>query len=260
MKKALSLVLALAMVLSMGVIGFAADYTATTYTVTIGDTYEDEDGIFVDIDVDITDDKGVNSLEVAATNALGESYGTWLVETNPMEHKYTLQLADTVTEGWKVDDFEVAYITITTKDSDSAILDQDTYKVEYVAPEEVQDYVVAQMAAAYAAHSTTVKLDASQLDDQTLYVADWKYITNTYKDLWANTSAFLGMDLEVTLDNTIYSIPMADIIWYKNDVDFSIYSNVVDEDGYNLIRKLTGRHQESSGVRFRRHGLPRPDC
>lgn len=229
MKKALSLVLALAMVLSMAVVGFAATYTNKAYEVEIGDVYADGNNGYVDVDVDVLD-KNVTAIEVTAVD---DQNAKLMVNTvNALENTYKIWVSS------DIDNFVKAYITVTVKNG-KTVVEQNTYTVEYTPAPVAQEYLIKQMEKAYKNHSTTVELDASKLDDETLYVADWKYITNTYKDLWTEAE-FLGMDLEVTLGTTIYSIPMADIIWYKNDVDFSIYTNVVDEDGYNLIRELTG--------------------
>lgn len=229
MKKALSLVLALAMVLSMAVVGFAATYTNKAYEVEIGDVYADGNNGYVDVDVDVLD-KNVTAIEVTAVD---DQNAKLMVNTvNALENTYKIWVSS------DIDNFVKAYITVAVKNGKN-VVEQNTYTVEYTPAPVAQEYLIKQMEKAYKNHSTTVELDASKLDDETLYVADWKYITNTYKDLWTKAE-FLGMDLEVTNGTTIYSIPMADIIWYKNDVDFSIYTNVVDEDGYNLIRELTG--------------------
>ena len=83
-------------------------------------------------------------------------------------------------------------------------------------------------------------IDAANLVDETLTTADWKYITNTYKNGWDNWDHnYLGSEITVVLGNTIYTIGVVDYTWTK-DVDFSIYTNVVTEEQYNAIRKLTG--------------------
>lgn len=234
MKKALSLVLALAMVLSMAVVGFAADVKGTNYTATIGDVKVADDGnYYVDIDIDVTTD-AVKDVVVTAVDAEGNA----LACTEISELKGTWQVWAATAESIKT--FEAAFITIETTGDASAILDQDTYKVVYEKPEAVQQEVIDALEYAYEHHLTAAVIDADNLEDETLYTADWKYITNTYKNGWDNWDHnYLGSEITVVLGTTIYTIGVVDYTWTK-DVDFSIYTNVVNEEQYNAIRKLTG--------------------
>ena len=125
MKKALSLVLALAMVLSMAVVGFAADVKGTNYTAKIGDIKVADDGnYYIDIDIDVTTD-AVKDVEVTAVDAEGNA----LLCTEVSELKGTWQVWAATADSIKT--FEAAFITIETTDENGAILDQDTYKVTY---------------------------------------------------------------------------------------------------------------------------------
>lgn len=236
MKKALSLVLALAMVLSMAVVGFAADVKGTNYTATIGDVKVADDGnYYVDIDIDVTTD-AVKDVVVTAVDAEGNK----LACTEISELKGTWQVWAATAESIKT--FEAAFITIeTTGEGSNVILDQDTYKVVYEKPEAVQQEVIDALEYAYEHHLTAAVIDASNLEDETLYTADWKYITNTYKNGWDNWDHnYLGSEITVVLGNTIYTIGVVDYTWTKA-VDFSFYTTgVVTEEQYNAIRKLTG--------------------
>ena len=234
MKKALSLVLALAMVLSMAVVGFAADVKGTNYTAKIGDMTKADDGnYYIDIDIDVTTD-AVKDVEVTAVDAEGNA----LLCTEVSELKGTWQIWAATADSIKT--FEAAFITIETTDENGAILDQDTYKVTYTAPAVAQPEVIAALEYAYQHHLTAAVIDAANLVDQTLTTADWKYITNTYKNGWDNWEHnYLGSEITVVLGTTIYTIGVVDYTWTK-DVDFSIYTNVVTEEQYNAIRKLTG--------------------
>ena len=234
MKKALSLVLALAMVLSMAVVGFAADVKGTNYTAKIGDMTKADDGnYYIDIDIDVTTD-AVKDVEVTAVDAEGNA----LLCTEVSELKGTWQIWAATADSIKT--FEAAFITIETTDENGAILDQDTYKVTYTAPAVAQQEVIAALEYAYQHHLTAAVIDAANLVDQTLTTADWKYITNTYKNGWDNWEHnYLGSEITVVLGTTIYTIGVVDYTWTK-DVDFSIYTNVVTEEQYNAIRKLTG--------------------
>ena len=234
MKKALSLVLALAMVLSMAVVGFAADVKGTNYTAKIGDIKVADDGnYYIDIDIDVTTD-AVKDVEVTAVDAEGNA----LLCTEVSELKGTWQVWAATADSIKT--FEAAFITIETTDENGAILDQDTYKVTYTAPAVAQQEVIDALEYAYQHHLTAAVIDAANLVDETLTTADWKYITNTYKNGWDNWDHnYLGSEITVVLGNTIYTIGVVDYTWTK-DVDFSIYTNVVTEEQYNAIRKLTG--------------------
>ena len=234
MKKALSLVLALAMVLSMAVVGFAADVKGTNYTAKIGDIKVADDGnYYIDIDIDVTTD-AVKDVEVTAVDAEGNA----LLCTEVSELKGTWQVWAATADSIKT--FEAAFITIGTTDENGAILDQDTYKVTYTAPAVAQQEVIDALEYAYQHHLTAAVIDAANLVDETLTTADWKYITNTYKNGWDNWDHnYLGSEITVVLGNTIYTIGVVDYTWTK-DVDFSIYTNVVTEEQYNAIRKLTG--------------------
>ena len=234
MKKALSLVLALAMVLSMAVVGFAADVKGTNYTAKIGDIKVSDDGnYYIDIDIDVTTD-AVKDVEVTAVDAEGNA----LLCTEVSELKGTWQVWAATADSIKT--FEAAFITIETTDENGAILDQDTYKVTYTAPAVAQQEVIDALEYAYQHHLTAAVIDAANLVDETLTTADWKYITNTYKNGWDNWDHnYLGSEITVVLGNTIYTIGVVDYTWTK-DVDFSIYTNVVTEEQYNAIRKLTG--------------------
>ena len=234
MKKALSLVLALAMVLSMAVVGFAADVKGTNYTAKIGDIKVADDGnYYIDIDIDVTTD-AVKDVEVTAVDAEGNA----LLCTEVSELKGTWQVWAATADSIKT--FEAAFITIETTDENGAILDQDTYKVTYTAPAVAQQEVIDALEYAYQHHLTAAVIDAANLVDETLTTADWKYITNTYKNGWDNWDHnYLGSEITVVLDNTIYTIGVVDYTWTK-DVDFSIHTNVVTEEQYNAIRKLTG--------------------
>ena len=234
MKKALSLVLALAMVLSMAVVGFAADVKGTNYTAKIGDIKVADDGnYYIDIDIDVTTD-AVKDVEVTAVDAEGNE----LLCTEVSELKGTWQVWAATADSIKT--FEAAFITIETTDENGAILDQDTYKVTYTAPAVAQQEVIDALEYAYQHHLTAAVIDAANLVDETLTTADWKYITNTYKNGWDNWDHnYLGSEITVVLGNTIYTIGVVDYTWTK-DVDFSIYTNVVTEEQYNAIRKLTG--------------------
>lgn len=234
MKKALSLVLALAMVLSMAVVGFAADVKGTNYTAKIGDMTKADDGnYYIDIDIDVTTD-AVKDVEVTAVDAEGNA----LLCTEVSELKGTWQIWAATADSIKT--FEAAFITIETTDENGAILDQDTYKVTYTAPAVAQQEVIDALEYAYQHHLTAAVIDAANLVDETLTTADWKYITNTYKNGWDNWEHnYLGSEITVVLGTTIYTIGVVDYTWTK-DVDFSIYTNVVTEEQYNAIRKLTG--------------------
>lgn len=234
MKKALSLVLALAMVLSMAVVGFAADVKGTNYTAKIGDIKVADDGnYYIDIDIDVTTD-AVKDVEVTAVDAEGNA----LLCTEVSELKGTWQVWAATADSIKT--FEAAFITIETTDENGAILDQDIYKVTYTAPAVAQQEVIDALEYAYQHHLTAAVIDAANLVDETLTTADWKYITNTYKNGWDNWDHnYLGSEITVVLGNTIYTIGVVDYTWTK-DVDFSIYTNVVTEEQYNAIRKLTG--------------------
>ena len=234
MKKALSLVLALAMVLSMAVVGFAADVKGTNYTAKIGDIKVADDGnYYIDIDIDVTTD-AVKDVEVTAVDAEGNA----LLCTEVSELKGTWQVWAATADSIKT--FEAAFITIETTDENGAILDQDTYKVTYTAPAVAQQEVIDALEYAYQHHLTAAVIDAANLVDETLTTADWKYITNTYKNGWDNWDHnYLGSEITGVLGNTIYTIGVVDYTWTK-DVDFSIYTNVVTEEQYNAIRKLTG--------------------
>lgn len=234
MKKALSLVLALAMVLSMAVVGFAADVKGTNYTAKIGDIKVADDGnYYIDIDIDVTTD-AVKDVEVTAVDAEGNA----LLCTEVSELKGTWQVWAATADSIKT--FEAAFITIETTDENGAILDQDTYKVTYTAPAVAQQEVIDALEYAYQHHLTAAVIDAANLVDETLTTADWKYITNTYKNGWDNWDHnYLGSEITVVLGTTIYTIGVVDYTWTK-DVDFSIYTNVVTEEQYNAIRKLTG--------------------
>ena len=234
MKKALSLVLALAMVLSMAVVGFAADVKGTNYTAKIGDIKVADDGnYYIDIDIDVTTD-AVKDVEVTAVDAEGNA----LLCTEVSELKGTWQVWAATADSIKT--FEAAFITIETTDENGAILDQDTYKVTYTAPAVAQQEVIDALEYAYQHHLTAAVIDAANLVDETMTTADWKYITNTYKNGWDNWDHnYLGSEITVVLGNTIYTIGVVDYTWTK-DVDFSIYTNVVTEEQYNAIRKLTG--------------------
>ena len=234
MKKALSLVLALAMVLSMAVVGFAADVKGTNYTAKIGDIKVADDGnYYIDIDIDVTTD-AVKDVEVTAVDAEGNA----LLCTEVSELKGTWQVWAATADSIKT--FEAAFITIETTDENGAILDQDTYKVTYTDPAVDQQEVIDALEYAYQHHLTAAVIDAANLVDETLTTADWKYITNTYKNGWDNWDHnYLGSEITVVLGNTIYTIGVVDYTWTK-DVDFSIYTNVVTEEQYNAIRKLTG--------------------
>ena len=234
MKKALSLVLALAMVLSMAVVGFAADVKGTNYTAKIGDIKVADDGnYYIDIDIDVTTD-AVKDVEVTAVDAEGNA----LLCIEVSELKGTWQVWAATADSIKT--FEAAFITIETTDENGAILDQDTYKVTYTAPAVAQQEVIDALEYAYQHHLTAAVIDAANLVDETLTTADWKYITNTYKNGWDNWDHnYLGSEITVVLGNTIYTIGVVDYTWTK-DVDFSIYTNVVTEEQYNAIRKLTG--------------------
>ena len=234
MKKALSLVLALAMVLSMAVVGFAADVKGTNYTAKIGDIKVADDGnYYIDIDIDVTTD-AVKDVEVTAVDAEGNA----LLCTEVSELKGTWQVWAATADSIKT--FEAAFITIETTDENGAILDQDTYKVTYTAPAVAQQEVIDALEYAYQHHLTAAVIDAANLVDETLTTADWKYITNTYKNGWDNWDHnYLGSEITVVLGNTIYTIGVVDYTWTK-DVDFSLYTNVVTEEQYNAIRKLTG--------------------
>ena len=234
MKKALSLVLALAMVLSMAVVGFAADVKGTNYTAKIGDIKVADDGnYYIDIDIDVTTD-AVKDVEVTAVDAEGNA----LLCTEVSELKGTWQVWAATADSIKT--FEAAFITIETTDENGAILDQDTYKVTYTAPAVAQQEVIDALEYAYQHHLTAAVIDAANLVDETLTTADWKYITNTYKNGWDNWDHnYLGSEITVVLGNTIYTIGVVDYTWTK-DVDFSIYTHVVTEEQYNAIRKLTG--------------------
>ena len=234
MKKALSLVLALAMVLSMAVVGFAADVKGTNYTAKIGDIKVADDGnYYIDIDIDVTTD-AVKDVEVTAVDAEGNE----LLCTEVSELKGTWQVWAATADSIKT--FEAAFITIETTDENGAILDQDTYKVTYTAPAVARQEVIDALEYAYQHHLTAAVIDAANLVDETLTTADWKYITNTYKNGWDNWDHnYLGSEITVVLGNTIYTIGVVDYTWTK-DVDFSIYTNVVTEEQYNAIRKLTG--------------------
>lgn len=234
MKKALSLVLALAMVLSMAVVGFAADVKGTNYTAKIGDIKVADDGnYYIDIDIDVTTD-AVKDVEVTAVDAEGNA----LLCTEVSELKGTWQVWAATADSIKT--FEAAFITIETTDENGAILDQDTYKVTYTAPAVAQQEVIDALEYAYQHHLTAAVIDAANLVDETLTTADWKYITNTYKNGWDNWEHnYLGSEITVVLGTTIYTIGVVDYTWTK-DVDFSIYTNVVTEEQYNAIRKLTG--------------------
>lgn len=234
MKKALSLVLALAMVLSMAVVGFAADVKGTNYTAKIGDIKVADDGnYYIDIDIDVTTD-AVKDVEVTAVDAEGNA----LLCTEVSELKGTWQIWAATADSIKT--FEAAFITIETTDENGTILDQDTYKVTYTAPAVAQQEVIDALEYAYQHHLTAAVIDAANLVDETLTTADWKYITNTYKNGWDNWEHnYLGSEITVVLGTTIYTIGVVDYTWTK-DVDFSIYTNVVTEEQYNAIRKLTG--------------------
>ena len=242
MKKALSLVLALAMVLSMAVVGFAADVKGTNYTAKIGDMTKAADGnYYIDIDIDVTAD-AVKGVVVTAVN----SQGLQLQCTPISELKGTWQIW--AASPGDIEAFEAAFITITTSDAvqtdadgiEGNILDQDTYKVTYTAPAVAQQEVIDALEYAYQHHLTAAVIDAANLVDETLTTADWKYITNTYKNGWDNWEHnYLGSEITVVLGTTIYTIGVVDYTWTK-DVDFSIYTNVVTEEQYNAIRKLTG--------------------
>ena len=164
--------------------------------------------------------------------------GNALLCTEVSELKGTWQVWAATADSIKT--FEAAFITIETTDENGAILDQDTYKVTYTAPAVAQQEVIDALEYAYQHHLTAAVIDAANLVDETLTTADWKYITNTYKNGWDNWDHnYLGSEITVVLGNTIYTIGVVDYTWTK-DVDFSIYTNVVTEEQYNAIRKLTG--------------------
>lgn len=231
MKKALSLVLALAMVLSMAVVGFAADVSANTYKAAINDITINDDGDYVVSGKVTITSENVDDFTVAVRNdsltALGEA------EVNQLTGTFSYVIpADKMTD--KI------YVVIATFNEEAEEIEANTYELTYTAPEAVQQEVIDALEYAYEHHLTAAVIDADNLEDETLYTADWKYITNTYKNGWDNWDHnYLGSEITVVLGTTIYTIGVVDYTWTK-DVDFSIYTNVVNEEQYNAIRKLTG--------------------
>lgn len=239
MKKALSLVLALAMVLSMAVVGFAAKVDEVNFSATVTDAKKSEDGTKYLIDVTLTnvgDDVKEFAVD-AAVNSRDNVVGT--VEfVNAQTTKWTISVP--------VENTNVIYVLVDALDENGAFIEQAIYTQRYVAPAEVQDEVVRALEEAYDRHLTKAVINANALEDQTLTTADWKYITNTYKNGWDNWDHnYLGSEIVVELDmggnygKTIYTIGVVDYTWTK-DVDFTLTPGGVTEEQYNLIRKMTG--------------------
>ena len=232
MKKALSLVLALAMVLSMAVVGFAADYSAKYFDVTIGDFVEKDGDYFVKVDVD--------NISAKADKVVVKAWNDTDVELS-VKSVNDLEAVYEIAASWNAGNIPVSDIRVNvTAYAGDDVLEAKTFVVEYVAPVVVQQEVIDALEYAYEHHLTAAVIDADNLEDETLTTADWKYITNTYKNGWDNWDHnYLGSEITVVLGTTIYTIGVVDYTWTK-DVDFSIYTNVVTEEQYNAIRKLTG--------------------
>lgn len=225
MKKALSLVLALVMVLSMAVVGFAADVEGDLYTATISDI--DEDG-YVTVDVDPVDD--ATDVNVIAYDDEGEEI-TDITEVSEYNCVFEINAGDA----------EAVYVVIEVTAGE--LKDADTYKV-VAAPEEdgVSPAVIAAVIEAIENHSTELVIYTTELTAK-----DFEFITNSYDDSWDWTSALLGFEVTVVVDEEMgakygpiyFDLGLVDYTWTKA-IDFSVDYSAATADEYAMIRKLTG--------------------
>lgn len=276
MKKLLSLLMALAMVLSMATVALAADAPAVgdiTKEPTMAiDSYKDltfkadmkailsikwEAGQVCTVEA--TDDAEAEfaymmpngAITVAAWDDAGNEYEITELGSNNLQITYDANANGAYREGAKT---LFVKLDCTFEDTD-ATNSYDYSKVFNITPEVVEEVdpdpiIVTAIQGAIDSKSPIATINLSELTTPgVVTAADWKYITNTWFSDWYESFDFLGLDLKFVWSdtNTTFTIKSDDLDYTWNKaVDFRETTGLVNYEGkndaemYNIIRKLTG--------------------
>lgn len=184
MKRFFALAFALAMAVSLSVAGFAEEspFTLPVVKWSAPEQYEDGKSFTIEIQ-DI--EQGSETLEgnthpvtvSSVTYALSDSIGTQYEEGVHYELDPLNPSKITVTPPAGAQQV-VVVATAVCNDSNSTTITKPFLLQAVQPPREVQQRVVEAVEAAAAEHAEAIVLDALDLENQTLYAVDWKYLAN----------------------------------------------------------------------------------
>lgn len=249
MKRFFALAFALAMAVSLSVAGFAEEspFTLPVVKWSAPEQYEDGKSFTIEIQ-DI--EQGSETLEgnthpvtvSSVTYALSDSIGTQYEEGVHYELDPLTPSKITVTPPAGAQQV-VVVATAVCNDSNSTTITKPFLLQAVQPPREVQQTVVEAVEAAAAEHAEAIVLDASDLENQTLYAVDWKYLANAWQQ---NDWGSLGRGLVVMNGTTLFTFDESVIdSSFQKDLSFALTNGLEletlsQEEAYRLIRQLTG--------------------
>lgn len=249
MKRLFALALALAMAVSVSVVGFAQEKPLTLPVVEWSAPEQYEDGKSFTIQIqDIKDGSEilegeshpvtVSSVAYALSDSLGTQYEEGVhYELDPLNPS---KITVTPPAGAQQ---VVVIATVVCNDSNSTTITKPFLLQAVRPPREVQQAVVDAVEDAVAEHAEAIVLDADDLENQTLYAVDWKYLANAWQQ---NDWGSLGRGLVVMNGTTLFTFDESVIDpSFQKDLSFALTNGLElealsQEEAYRLIRQLTG--------------------
>lgn len=263
MKRFFALALALAMALSASVIGFAQETSLTLPNITWESPEQYEDGKSFTIGIqdvqegsELLEDESHPVAISSVTYVLSDSIGTQYQEGVHYElsAENNFQITVTPPKGAK----QVVVIATAVCDDSSATTITKPFLLQAVQPpRDVQQAVMDAVNNAVEEHAEAIVLDAKDLENQTLYAVDWKYLANAWQQ---NDWGSLGRGLVVMNGTTLFTFDESVIDnSFKKDLSFALTNGLEletlsEEEAYRLIRQLTGDTQNPYVFGFAQNG------